>query len=143
MESTLSERIKKAMVGPPKVSGRDLAAACNVAPPSVSDWRSGKSKTIEGSNLVAAAEKLNVRVKWLADGVGPMRPDNHMSPELRANESTVAHIPERKMDKLTEELIYLFGQLDTRSKSEYLANLRGFVAGRRPHTIGKASSLAG
>jgi transcriptional regulator with XRE-family HTH domain len=143
MDTTLAERLIKAMNGPPKVSGVALARACNISGASVSDWRSGKTKTIEGSNLIAAADKLKVRAKWLADGIGPMRADTYAAPEHQANEPVVALMPQRKLDKLTEELLYLFSQLDTRSKTEYLAHLRGFVAGRRPHTIGKASNLAG
>ena len=75
MYKTLPERLKEAMAGPPKITGRALAKACGVAPASVSDWLSGKSKTMEGANLVAACEFLKVRPKWLASGVGPMRND--------------------------------------------------------------------
>ena len=73
MVTTLAERIKKAMEGPPKVSGVAVAAACNITPTSVSDWRTGKSKTIEGANLLSAAKALRVRPDWLASGVGLMR----------------------------------------------------------------------
>lgn len=73
MKSTLAERLKEAMAGPPKVSGVALAEACGVAPPSVSGWRTGDSKSLEGSNLLAAAKFLGVRPEWLADGIGPKR----------------------------------------------------------------------
>jgi len=77
MKSTLAERLKEAMAGPPKISGITLAKACGVAPPSVSGWRTGDSKSLEGSNLLAAAKCLGVRPEWLADGTGPMRPDTY------------------------------------------------------------------
>lgn len=81
MDSLLSERLKLVMDGPPKVGGTALADACGVKPPSVSDWLSGKSKTMEGSNLVTAAEFLKVRAKWLATGRGPMRDDDPIAPK--------------------------------------------------------------
>jgi transcriptional regulator with XRE-family HTH domain len=74
MQSTLSERVKLALAGPPKRSQVDLARACGIKPPSVNDWVTGKTKTIEGSNLLNAAAFLQVNPKWLAEGIGPMRP---------------------------------------------------------------------
>lgn len=82
MQTTLAERLKLAMAGPPKVTGRALAAYCGVAAPSVSDWLRGKSKAMEGRNLLAAAEYLKVRPKWLSEGIGPMRGD---APALPSN----------------------------------------------------------
>ena len=79
MKSTLGERLIDAMNGPPKVSGRELAKACGVAAPSVSGWRTGSSKSLEGSNLLAAAKRLGVRPEWLADGVGPKYHDKTTS----------------------------------------------------------------
>ena len=68
----LKDRLKLAM-SDPKVTGKDLAKACKIKPPSVSDWLSGKTQTIEASNLLAAAKFLNVSPDWLASGVGQMR----------------------------------------------------------------------
>lgn len=72
--STLAERLAQAMEGPPKIRPIDLARACGVKQPSVSGWLSGKSTRMEGANLLAAAEFLNVNYWWLADGREPMRP---------------------------------------------------------------------
>ena len=71
MISTLPERLRDAMKGPPKVTAVAIARHCAIAPPSVHGWLSGKSKTIEGANLVRTAELLRVNPKWLAEGVGP------------------------------------------------------------------------
>lgn len=73
MASTLAERLKLAMAGPPKVTNAALAKACGVKPPSVTDWCSGRTKTIEAAHLLKAAEFLGVRAKWLVEGMGPMR----------------------------------------------------------------------
>lgn len=128
MSTTLSERIKLAMKGPPKVSGVQLARACVVSGASVSDWKTGKTKSIEGANLTKAAECLKVRAKWLAEGVGPMR--DTVFPQHQISEPTPAALDRRRHDKMTTELVALFNQLDKASKHEYLGQLRGFVMGR-------------
>src|SRR5690606_39658713 len=74
--TTLAERLEKALAGPPLRRPADLARACGVRPPSVSDWLSGKTKKMEGANLLAAAEFLDVSYWWLATGKGPMRPND-------------------------------------------------------------------
>ena len=71
--STLAERLEIALKGPPKKTQKGLADACNIKPPSVSDWLSGRTKNIEGENLLNAAEYLNVEPRWLISGTGPMR----------------------------------------------------------------------
>lgn len=70
--NTLAERLRYAMevLPPKKIKGVDLARAVGVKPPSVSDWLSGKSKTMEGENLVKAAKFLGVNALWLASGNG-------------------------------------------------------------------------
>lgn len=70
--NTLAERLKYAMeVLPPKrIKGVELARAVGVKPPSVSDWLSGKSKTMEGENLLKASKFLGVNPSWLASGNG-------------------------------------------------------------------------
>lgn len=69
---TLADRLKYAMdvLPPKKVKGSELATIAGVKPPSVSDWRSGKSKTMEGENLLKVAKYLNVDPTWLATGKG-------------------------------------------------------------------------
>lgn len=88
MEKTLGERVRLALDGPPKKSQAALARACRVSPPSVNDWITGKSKTIEGANLLNAAAFLNVNPRWLAEGVGPMRP-NSDEPDQNADREAV------------------------------------------------------
>lgn len=74
---TLAERLKYAMevLPPKKIKGVELARAVGVKPPSVSDWLSGKSKTMEGENLLRAAKHLNVNPVWLATGTGEVIAD--------------------------------------------------------------------
>jgi transcriptional regulator with XRE-family HTH domain len=140
MKTTLSERLKEAMAGPPKITGRALAKACGIAPPSVSDWLSGKSKSMDGTNLIPAAELLKVRPKWLAEGVGPMRWD--VFQQANAGESSVEYLPDPPPDPLSAELLALYSQLDREGKIQLLEMVKFFVAGRRPHQDGNASALA-
>jgi phage repressor protein C with HTH and peptisase S24 domain len=73
MKSTLGERVKMALAGPPKVTQKALAEACGITPVSVNDWVYDRTQTIEGSNLLKAAQFLHVNARWLAEGVGAMR----------------------------------------------------------------------
>jgi len=73
MGTTLAERLAQAMKGPPVVKAVDLARACDVKAPSVSDWLNGKTKKLAGMNLIRAAARLNVNPEWLGTGRGPMR----------------------------------------------------------------------
>jgi phage repressor protein C with HTH and peptisase S24 domain len=71
--SALKDRLRLAMDGPPAVSQAELARAAGVKAHSVSDWLSGRTKNLEGSNLLAAAKALGVNAEWLATGRGPMK----------------------------------------------------------------------
>jgi len=70
----LADRLRQAMAGPPKVSPSELAAACGVKPPSVSDWLNGRTQRLRGHNLNRAASRLRVTPLWLDEGRGPMHP---------------------------------------------------------------------
>lgn len=85
--STLAERIEE-LIADYESDGKkfkqvDLARACGIASPSVSDWRSGKTKNLEGANLLRAAEFFGAMPRWLAEGKGPKRkpPAQTISPK--------------------------------------------------------------
>lgn len=139
--STLSDRIKERMAVM-RLNNAQLAAACKVKPPTSFHWASGKTKHIKGEPLLRAARTLGVTPEWLATGMGTKFPENS-HPGVGAKESTVSYLPDPKLDRMTQELLDLFGQLDVEGKREYLMHLRGFVAGRRPHQIGDAPAVAG
>lgn len=93
---TLQERLKLAMAGPPKVTQAALARACGVRAPSVNDWISGKTKTIEGQNLLIAADYLKVMPMWLATGKGAMRKGSDGGAQPASKESNVVPIESRR-----------------------------------------------
>lgn len=70
----LKDRLTRAIEENPELSQADLARSCKIKAPSVSDWFSGATKTLKGSNLLNAATYLGVSPQWLATGQGPMRP---------------------------------------------------------------------
>lgn len=92
---TLAERLRYAMevLPPKKIKGISLAEAVGVKPPSVSDWLSGKSKTMEGENLLRASKFLGVNPSWLASGIG--------KPGLNSGQSNQASIRVKKAPVLT------------------------------------------
>jgi hypothetical protein len=116
----------------------DLAAACNVRPPSSFNWASGKTKQIKGATLLLAAKALGVRPQWLATGIGPMLTEEiyystaeSTSAAARVSEpDSPLYMATPATDSLTQELVSLFSKLEAHDKREWLANLRGFVAGR-------------
>lgn len=69
--TTLAERLALALEHA-GISRADLARACGVRQPSVSDWFSGKTKNLTGLNLMNAAAALGVRQEWLGSGKGRM-----------------------------------------------------------------------
>lgn len=67
---TLSQRIKLVASDLPRGWQRKLAIACGVTATSVSDWTTGKSKSIEYDHAIKAAEFLGVDAMWLRTGDG-------------------------------------------------------------------------
>lgn len=119
--NTLAERLKYAMEVLPlkKVKGVDLARAAGVKPPSVSDWLSGKSKTMEGENLLKAAKFLGVNPLWLASGVGEIKTSQTQSQSnQQQNQSLDFSIfaGNFQLQKLVEKLMKLNSEKKLTSK---------------------------
>ncbi|WP_186015129.1 transcriptional regulator [Burkholderia gladioli] len=98
--TTLAERLEQAMKLPPEKKAADLARACRVRAPSVSDWLSGKTKKMEGANLLLAAEFLNVDPWWLATGEGRMERRANAPAPLRP--STLSEHTQALIDALSK-----------------------------------------
>ena len=74
--STLRERIAELSKDLSRGWQAELARQCGVKAPSVSDWASGKTQTLEGEHLLLAAHYFKVNPTWLSTGKGPKRPAN-------------------------------------------------------------------
>lgn len=113
MKTTLSERMRLALAGPPKKTQAALAKACKISPPSVNGWVTGETKTIEGKNLMTAADFLGVSPVWLATGRGAMRP-GASADEAGANEKDRAHklsVADRSEVELSIPLLAVKGSM--------------------------------
>ena len=71
--NSLAKRIELASEGMKRGWQASLARYCSVRPPSVSDWVSGKTKELDGENLLKASEFFGVLPMWMATGKGLMR----------------------------------------------------------------------
>lgn len=69
--STLASRIAELPAAKIRGWQAQVARACRIKPPSVSDWATGKTKSIDGNVLLRAAEFFQVHPRWLQSGVGP------------------------------------------------------------------------
>ncbi len=134
----LKDRLRRAMDGPPKVSQVALAKACGVTGPAVNDWLSGKSKTMRGEYLVAAARFLEVSADWLASGRGPMRVNGSAQGQTENKSQGESGTPSHSLglDRgiLHEALTLLFydemhaGDYTPHARTDRLAELYGWVA---------------
>lgn len=50
------------------MSKAELARACNVSAPTVTDWESGKIKNLDAANMLTICEVLAVEPRWLVWG---------------------------------------------------------------------------
>ena len=69
--STLQSRIAELTKDMPRGWKARLAKHCDVKPPSVSDWATGETKTLDGKHLLSAAAFFGVFPEWLNTGRGP------------------------------------------------------------------------
>lgn len=147
MSNLLADRLKEAMKGPPKITGVMLAKACGVKPPSVSDWLTGKSKTMEGANLLAASRLLGVNPEWLATGKGPMR--HHLAAHHLVAHHLVAREPSTIQNYVVlspdehREISELLNQLDRDQLKETISFMKWQLANKSPPHDGQALSVAG
>ncbi|XDZ52338.1 S24 family peptidase [Neisseriaceae bacterium CLB008] len=85
---TLSDRIRYRLDALGKTQA-DLAKYCKVRRPSVSKWLSGSTKTLQGQNLLRAAEFLECDPDWLADGKGFWsKHQNKMLEDVKSQDKT-------------------------------------------------------
>lgn len=70
----LKDRILESLADDPCLSQAGLARACGIKEPSVTNWVNGRTRTIKGPNLLAAAAYLGVSPQWLSSGRGAKKP---------------------------------------------------------------------
>ena len=69
--NTLAERLQFLIKNSPvKITKADMARACSIKPSSIQDWFNGRTKNLEGSNLLKTADLFKCSPIWLAEGKG-------------------------------------------------------------------------
>lgn len=122
----------------------ELARALNVSEQVITNWAK-RGISVEGA--LAAQFVFQKDANFILGKIShPMLlPRAQVEQESSAwlvREPNVAYFPEPNAEPLTTELLELFGKLDSEGKKEWLADLRGFVRGRRPHEVGDAPKVA-
>jgi hypothetical protein len=91
--STLQARIEEAMRRNPLLSQAEIARACRVKPPSVTDWLNGNTKILRSGTAKFAAELFGCDQNWLALGIGVPNWTNDQHPSEGAKpRGKVAHV---------------------------------------------------
>jgi transcriptional regulator with XRE-family HTH domain len=86
------------------INQRELARLCDVQPPSVNGWLSGKSKFLRGENLLQAANALNVSDQWLATGKGQKARSPSYSQSVRLDPEIVRDVARALQEVYRDEL---------------------------------------
>lgn len=82
--STLKQRLEELSADKGRGWMASLARHCKVKPPSVSDWVSGKTKSLEGDNLILVASFFGVTPEWMASGKGQKFADVNIHTDTKA-----------------------------------------------------------
>lgn len=98
MKTTLAERLNEAMKESGVTPG-DLASACGIRVQAVYQWQSGKTKKLEGDNLLIASKRLHVRPEWLSNGTGHKHPSGDQTVAIPAGASIGVHDSPADLDK--------------------------------------------
>lgn len=98
MKTTLAERLNEAMKESGVTPG-DLASACGIRVQAVYQWQSGKTKKLEGDNLLIASKRLHVRPEWLSSGTGHKHPSGDQTVAIPAGASIGVHDSPADLDK--------------------------------------------
>lgn len=70
--TTLAERLERALKLDHTHTKAGMARACGISKPAVSAWFSGATQSLDGQNLLKAADYLGVTPQWLSSGKGRM-----------------------------------------------------------------------
>lgn len=125
----LHERIKRAI----KVSGvrgKDVAAACEVTPSSVSQWMAGNIKNLKFKSLFALSDITGFSARWIALGEPP---------ELNSE------LPGVRLASHEAALLEIYRDLSDRDKEMLFGIIRGMKSvdtSSPPKKAGKTGSRA-
>lgn len=109
----LAKRLRLALDSKDGATQLELAAACQVKPPSVNGWFSEKTKSISAAHAVRAARYLGVTVAWLVLAEEPMYP------EIDPEDYRVARALHRLDKKVRDSFVKgIFAALDDKDEDK-------------------------
>jgi transcriptional regulator with XRE-family HTH domain len=109
----ITDRIKKARLAA-NIKKAEIARRVGVSAPTVSDWESGKIKSIEGENLLRLAQTLGVTPNWLLTGKESGYPA--LLPDQSSNDEPALTLRQ-------QALLNLFESLTDDQQDEYMRSL--------------------
>ena len=125
-----------------------LAKYCKVKPPSVSKWLNGGTKTLQGHNLLRAAEYLECDPDWLATGNGAWGLQ-----EVQKQNSTSEKTPSYTVKMLDNDFLkdFVISTTDVAPNISHIENTenqyRQIFAAKEPDTVRisniKADNMSG
>lgn len=130
--NTLADRLTAAMAAK-GLRPADLARAAQVKPPSVSDWLTGRTKSIKGENLLRISRALEVDPSWLAHGLGSS--SMHTPLTAMENHATYKTTSESWPFKRINPFDY-FEYLDTFQRAEIEGYISGLISAAKKGDAG-------
>lgn len=127
-----------------RLTPTQLARALNVSEQVITNW-STRGISTEGAlaaQFVFQKDANFILGKLPHPMLLPRDDSKDRNTPLQARDPSVSYLPEPRPDEKTTELLELFGKLDDEGKREWVADLRGFVRGRRPHRDGHSATVA-
>ena len=136
-----------------------LAKLCGLRPPSINDWESGKTKMIDGRNLVVAARALQTSPQWIMTGeaLPPASQSVGIDPEiladamklLRATDAILGEPPEASVNPYRlavayQAIVEMGGTVNDGNVIDFTARLAKKLREKADHgAIGQEDSGAG
>ena len=134
--NSLAERAKQRREDLGLTQGQ-VAKISGLRQPDISKIELGLIK--ETTKILGLARALQCDPEWLSNEIHSKAPESVVP---RAETPGVHYLPDRAVNTLDDRLLSLFSELDTPAKKDLLNYVEGYVAGRRPHTLGTASAVA-
>jgi len=117
--STLAERIKSERKEK-KLTQEELGIRVGVSKSSVSQWESGLTKNMDGTNMIMTAKALGVNPNWLATGQG----DKHLTYEKQSLQNNGVNDKKNHylLTKLETLLLDAFNRLTMEQQQTVISN---------------------
>lgn len=93
-----------------RLTQKALADFCGVKPPSVSDWETGETQSLEGDHLLLAAEFLQTSAHWISTGKDQSSGAAE-NPDMTDAQRELAAVMRERMPVMTEDQARAFAEM--------------------------------